>query len=375
MRLIVDFSFLICHNICMKKKVLIVTLFGLFNHGNRLQNYALQKLLLRYFDEVYSLMDTSKSSKVYRLATAANASFSYFISKFHSVIGLIKPNYGEILKKYSFFYDFNRRIKFIKCEKIKNTFDYFVTGSDQVWNFTFKLDNDTMFLNFTQSPHKISYAASIGMRELSKEEIEYTSKSLSSFKAISVRENDAKDLIQPLVDKPVEVVLDPTLMLTADEWDKVIKKPKFIKKEKFILQYVLGSDSRLPSTAEWTEICGNNKPPRIVDIRNENSEEYYCGPAEFVWMIKNSEFVVTDSFHAVVFSLLYHKPVLVLQAGTSRLDMNGRFETLCQKLNISFETLTSKEKFRTVNYGEIETRLQAERSASLRFLEEALKDD
>ena len=256
--LIVDFSFLICHNICMKKKALIVTLFGLFNHGNRLQNYALQKLLLRYFDEVYSLMDTSKSSKVYRLATAANASFSYFISKFHSVIGLIKPNYGEILKKYSFFYDFNRRIKFIKCEKIKNNFDYFVTGSDQVWNFTFKLDNDTMFLNFTQSPHKISYAASIGMRELSKEEIEYTSKSLSSFKAISVRENDAKDLIQPLVDKPVEVVLDPTLMLTADEWDKVIKKPKFIKKEKFILQYVLGSDSRLPSTAEWSKICGKN---------------------------------------------------------------------------------------------------------------------
>ena len=85
--------------------------------------------------------------------------------------------------------------------------------------------------------------------------------------------------------------------------------------------------------------------------------------------------MVTDSFHAVVFSLLYHKPVLVLQTGTSRLDMNGRFETLCQKLNISFETLTNKEKFRTVNYGEIETRLQAERSASLQFLEEALKDD
>lgn len=375
MSLIVDFSCLICNNIYMKRKALIVTIFGLFNHGNRLQNYALQELLSRYFDKVYTLMDISKASKGYQLATTTTPSFSYFISKFHAVFGLIKPHYSQTLKRFSFFYDFNRKIRFINRRKYKDDFDYYVTGSDQVWNFTFKLDNDAMFLNFTQSPHKISYAASIGMRELSKEEGEYTSKSLSSFKALSVRENDAKGLIQPLVDKPVEVVLDPTLMLTADEWDKVIKKPKFIKREKFILQYVLGSDTTLPSTAEWAEICGNNKLPHIVNVRNEKSKESYCGPAEFVWLIKNSEFVVTDSFHAVVFSLLYHKPVLVLHAGTSRLDMNGRFETLCQKLNISFETLTNKEKFRTVNYEEIESHLQAERAASLQFLEEALKDD
>lgn len=355
---------------------LIVTIVDEMNYGNRLQNYALMVKVNQYF-ECVTLNNIFMFSKKRRFVSKFR-NLSRFICKAASIVvkGGIKLKFIRIGN----FLDFENNIKFKNSSRKKLSrlnYDCLISGSDQLWNFNFKSNdmNINMLKAFGENKTKISYAASLGMKELSPEQQEIIRNNLADFNAIAVRENDAKELIQPLVDKPVEVVLDPVLLLPAEEWDKVSKKPKWHNEnKKYILQYFLGEE-----TAEFKQKVSELQQKydfEVIDIYDNTSKYFACGPSEFVWLIKNSSCVITDSFHAVAFSILYQKPLAILTGAGNRGDMIGRFDTLRQNLALPIEfNKIEVDNIMNIDYTGVNNKLNEWRLKSNNYLERAFNKE
>ena len=171
------------------------------------------------------------------------------------------------------------------------------------------------------------------------------------------------------------MLVDPTMLLTAEEWDKVSKKPKMLKNNKYILNYFLGELSE--ERKKEIERVAKENDCEIVNILDENSPYYECGPSEFLYLEKNAFLICTDSFHSSVFAILYNTPFLVFNREDKIASMNSRIETLLSKFNLEDrkykEKITSKDL--KANYGEAYKILEQEREKSRKFLEKALKQE
>ena len=154
------------------------------------------------------------------------------------------------------FLKFNKNIKFARfgidkshiIKNINKKYDYFITGSDQVWNPNFNRMSDIDFLVFATPEKRVAFSASFGISEIPEDMKDYYKERLLGIKYLSVREDTGKDIIENLTGREdVQVLVDPTMLLTSEEWDKVAKKPEQLKdNKKYILNYFLGelSDKR-----------------------------------------------------------------------------------------------------------------------------------
>lgn len=193
------------------KKVAIITIESM-NFGNRLQNYALQQVLKSQNCSVKTLHRKPKISGckanlkrcVQSILQTKAAKFRQFDSNIDfSNIVIDRDNYPQDLSRQ---------------------FDYFIVGSDQVWNpFYDFVAGKCDFLTFANDNQKISYAASLGVSEIPKERTEEYKEYLKTFKAISVREKQGAKIVKNLANRETTVVLDPTLLLDENEWTKVEK--------------------------------------------------------------------------------------------------------------------------------------------------------
>ena len=195
--------------------VFLVTIYDLNNYGNRLQNYALSTVLKRYDSDVITIPDIFPQyyANLYRLAR-------HMAGEVYRHINLSNQN-----KRH------NRFLRFTK-ENIKTASFFtirkhshikeanFVVGSDQVWNPHFKHLSELDTLSFSDDKTGISYAASFGVDELPEEYNERLAEIGRNFSAVSVREESAKEILKPYVDD-VQVHVDPTLLLTPQDWKKV----------------------------------------------------------------------------------------------------------------------------------------------------------
>lgn len=267
-------------------------------------------------------------------------------------------------------------------------YDVFITGSDQVWNPSYY--NQTFFLDFVEDGKKcLSYAASIATGKLSDGQRATFKKHFEKYTAISLRENDA-EVIQELTNIPVKWVLDPTMLLTKEEWDKV-SAPRMIK-EKYLFCYFLGRNEEERQIA--TEFAKKNNL-KLVTIPHlmgyfERSDKGFgdeqilsASPAEFVSLIKNAEFVFTDSFHATSFSNIYEKEYFVFQRAGFK-GMSSRIYSVCSLFGTQSRFLDTVEK-QNVQYIEkiIQEEIGKEKNRALfddkkkeseEFLLKALKD-
>lgn len=198
-------------------------------------------------------------------------------------------------------------------------YDYYVCGSDQIWNPDMMggVCSDFYFLNFGDNTAKrIAYAASIGKENIETKYLDYFKNSLSTFDALSLREQACKQQLEQLINKPIEVTLDPTLLLSKYEWEKVCADIEELP------PYLLVYD--LSASKEFTDAVNAlskklNLP--VVHFRskkiynNELKRFFDYGPAEFLSLIKNAEFVFCSSFHGTVFSVIFEKEFLVWNSG------------------------------------------------------------
>ena len=240
-------------------KIGIITINDNNNYGNRLQNYAVQTYLKKLGFDV----ETLKNKEPY------NEKKKYVFRVIKNVIKGNKRIKDERLKRFE---DFNKNIKFSRrtitaFSNIKDKYDFFVVGSDQVWNSNIGRLRDVDLLGFARDEQKIAFSASFGVSEISSKDKEKVEKEISKFKAISVREKVGENIIKKLTNRTdVEVLIDPTMLLNPEEWDIVAKRPKqidLLKNKKYILNYFLGelSENR---KKEIERVAKENNCDRIV---------------------------------------------------------------------------------------------------------------
>ena len=205
------------------KKIGIITLNGNFNFGNRLQNYALVKYIEKLGFNVTTIWFCN--FKEYAKEMVKRIAFIFFNKRKHLFLSFtdkyIKPKY------------------YFNCN-VSNKYDYFVVGSDQVWNYEFPSFNSNMFLNFSNFDKNISYAASFGVDSIPKNYFDTYKKGLNSIKYISVREDAGAEIVRNVINKDCDVLIDPTLLMTRSDWDSIARKPKEYDGQKYILCYFLG---------------------------------------------------------------------------------------------------------------------------------------
>jgi len=298
----------------MSKIRIVIATFIYTNYGGILQAYALQKYLKKFDNlDVYNLD--------FRTQWHIND------SRIFNLYGNVKSKIGQIifsLLRYSHLAKRKKRTEFFKLKyfnfterfyssdqfvKLPPKADIYITGSDQVFNPNGKYI-DVFFLNFKKKNFKkIAYAASFGINEFTAEIEDKIKPLLLDFDAMSCREKSGTDFLNKISSKNVIHSVDPSFLLSKDEWLEIIQKPKI--SEKYILIYALASDDKLLLIAKKIKEKTGNK---IVCIRSNSRDfidadivDYSCGPAEFLGYIQRAEFVVTDSFHGTVFSIIFEK--------------------------------------------------------------------
>ena len=249
-------------------------------------------------------------------------------------------------------------------------------GSDQVWNPEFRRLSEIDLLKFAEPEQRIAFSASFGINEIPKESKEKTKRELEKFKAISVREDRGKEIIEELTDrKDVQVLVDPTMLLTAEEWDKVAKKPEQLETDKYILNYFLGNLSE-KRRKEIERIAKDNNC-KIINLLDKNGPFYQTGPSEFLYLEKNAFLICTDSFHSCVFAILYNRPFVVFDREDSNKKMNSRLDTLLKKFELENRWYKDKieEEQLQVNYEETYKILEQERKKAKEFLKKAIYEN
>lgn len=317
------------------KRAGILTINDNNNYGNRLQNYAVQTILKNQYNlDVKTIINNTAINKKEKMTLRIFLKKSYRKLKY-----LINKNLNAKRKK--FFIEFNDNINFWNKEidinfipdEIDDEFDIFFTGSDQVWNPTFLRTSKIDFLTFTDNEKRNSISASIGIKEIPIEKKEEYSKYLSEMNHISVREEDAKNLIKKLTNrKDIEVLIDPTMMLTAEDWNKVIKKPNQKIEKKYILNYFLGRISK--KRKKEIERIAKENDCEIINILDTKSKFYQTGPSEFLYLEKNAFLICTDSFHSAIFAIIFNRPVIIFNREDDLVNMNSRLETLISKFKL-----------------------------------------
>lgn len=317
----------------MKKKVAIVTPYGNNNFGNKLQNYALQYVLENLGFEVITLKNNiySNTKKFYLLRCLKNKLKKERIKNDRTLL----------------FENFNKNINYSKeyynaFSKYKD-FDYVVCGSDQIWNPNQGRLRDFDLLSEVPSQKRISYAASFGIDEIPLKYIDSVRKELGKFKAISVREDRGNEIVKEITGRnDTMVLLDPTLLLPEDAWNKIMVKPEKLKSKKYILNYFLGTPSE-KIMKEIKKVAEQNGCD-IINLMDEDDTLFNSGPSEFLYLEKNAFLICTDSFHSSVFAFIFNKPFIVFERNQSSLkSMNSRIETLINKLNLKDRKFNGKE--------------------------------
>ena len=348
------------------KKVAIMTI-NSFNFGNRLQNFALQKTIESLGYSVETIRRTGYMWDDNSLTTKIGDMIKRFL-------GTQKGLFIRFDKQYITYSSYIASPNHIN-DNIDNEYYCFVTGSDQVWNpyYSHRVGSaDLLF--FTPGRKRISYAASFGVDAIPFEKKEYFRSALKDFKAISVRESSGVSIVSELINRKAFLALDPTLLLNKTEWEKVSVRPRREPKNRYILVYTLGA---LPAYIDsYINKYSKKHGLTIYDISqlSTTGKSTAIGPSEFLWLINHAEHVVTDSFHATVFSIIFHKKVRTFQR--EGLDMSSRIRSLAQMIGVGdhFDAEGSFRLEANEKKNEIDKILKEEIEKSIGFLEHALED-
>lgn len=337
-------------------KIGIMTINSAYNYGCVLQAWALQKYLENEGHQVsiinYRIPEIDNTYRLFR----EKQRFSIApINNLYNCLRHVKFNLtqaprirkaakfehfiNEVMNTTQVFSSFRELVE----GKAGKDYDVLITGSDQVWNGTItKGLKPAYFLDFDHSgKRKISYAASIGKKELMNAEKEFFKNYLAEYESIAVRENSAAELLAPLVKKPVEVVLDPTLLLDREDFD-TLKQPSKYQKP-YIFVHVIGKDARLRkivtilSEQTGLPIVQNRMKKQFPDELGRFSD---AGPEEFIGLIEGAQLVITNSFHATVFAVIYEKNFITIPHEL----YPERMENLLKELSMENHLIASVEE-------------------------------
>lgn len=341
------------------------------NYGNRLQNYALTLALRKMTG------DTVETVRVDQSGGLKNA-LRYPLSRTKTWMRSLRDDGAKRALK---FIEFTHRYVptvYLTPAKILARPGTFVVGSDQCWNPDWGLGmraDGLQCLIGVPSDRKLSYAASFGvsLEHFDDQARKRYGEWLRTFDHLSVREDEAVRIVKEVSGKDAQWVLDPTMLLDEYEWASVEQKPTGFdcEDEAYVVTYLLGNEA----LSSLIDARAASRGLPVVSITEESPE---CGPAEFIWLLRHAAEVLTDSFHCTVFSLLFHKPFLVLKREDHLADMSSRFESLkrfpgfAERLRLQDEV--DLNEIPSMDWSSFETELERLRAESSRWLKSALED-
>lgn len=379
------------------------------NYGSMLQAYATQKIVekmghmavtIQCLSPINYMMQSKLQYYIHKLGN-----IDIIKSKIRQHTGKLKAtNNDEYMKnirirneKFDNFY--KQHIHLSKLNKTRDELvemvsgmDAVIVGSDMLWH-PINIEHDYYTLTFVpDSIKKISYATSFGTTVIPKYQRIKVKEFLERFNSISVREQSGIKVISDLgVDKSIQVVLDPTLLFTAEEWMD-IQDPNPIISQKYIFCYFLGVNQEHRYMAQRLQILTGYKIvtlPHLDEyvINDEHFGDYRLfdvGPSEFVNLIRNAEFILTDSFHGTCFSILNNKRFATFNRFQEKNSQstNTRIDSLLHIVNLEdrhVEKLMSFDNFKNlieerIDYDYVNKKIAREREESIHFLNNALGD-
>ena len=351
------------------KKVGIVSCYFKNNYGSVLQAYATKKILdnnniLNETISVDANKDFSKGKKRYYLSQITN--FKFIKGKFGMVkLKLDKKLNKELGKNIAIrnckYKEFQREFNLSKaCTNYKDLTDMakerytdVIVGSDQLW-LPVNVVSDYYTLNWVPDEiNKISYSTSFGFSIIPKKYNELYSKFLNRINHLSTREQSGVKIIKDIANIDAKIVCDPTLLLTKEEWKEVETEEKKYN-ENYILCYFLGNNVK---HRKFAEKLRDETGYKIVSLNH--ADEYvkysdtFCdyapfdiGPKEWISLIENAKYVLTDSFHGTVFSLLFNKTFFNFRRmkANSKVSTNSRIDSLLTIAGVSTERILSGDE-------------------------------
>lgn len=353
-----------------------LTCHNVYNYGASLQAFALQEYLKQaghlveiidylppYMDKAYrvrfDLYNVSKSSKYYKYVEKMPFLNYLFIMR-NFIQHLIKM-FRQRNRKKAFDSFTKSKLQltgqhYTTYEELSNSnmsADVFIVGSDQVWNPLFNNGRDpSFFLEFiSKKKKKISYAASFGVSKLDADDSQNISLWLKDFSWISVRESTGVKLLYDM-NISADHVIDPVFLLSPDKWRLLCKESMFDYPSGYILVYNLGAIS--DEIRHCAKTLASHKGFKIIAVEDCKEIKYAdfsfkdCGPTDFVKLISNASYVVTNSFHATAFSLIFNKEFFVYIKNTtisrisdvlSMVNLSERMNTVDLELSISWDNV------------------------------------
>lgn len=377
------------------KKVGIVSCYFKDNYGSMLQAYATKRFLDNNDIEnetirVDSNKDFKKGKKKYYLLQVTNYSF------IKSKLGMIKLKFDKKINKElaknitiraSKYKEFRKEFNYsINCVDYKGLnflanekYSDVVVGSDQLW-LPVNVVADYYTLNWVPDDvNKVSYSTSFGVSRIPEKYSELYSKFLNRIDHLSVREETGVKLVKEIINRDAALVCDPTILLSKEEWEEVaVTERKY--KEKYILCYFLGNNIEHRKFAERLrektgyKIVSLNHADEYVKYSDEFCDyaPFDIGPREWINLIKEAEYVCTDSFHGTVFSILFNKMFFDFRRhnAKNKNNTNSRIDSLLDVAGISTERiLTGTENIEdvlkyTIDYNKVNENISKFRKKS-----------
>jgi len=376
------------------KKVGIITICDYQNYGNRLQNYAVQEILKDLGTDPTTIVNSSPKPQIIeklsykeRLTKLLTQNPIIMYSKIVSKISekLKSKKKSELLKeKIKTFKEFTAI--YIKETPytidhtnipidLKDRFDFFIIGSDQIWNPSFRFGSGFDFGTFCPKEQKIAFSPSFGVSNIPDKYLKSYSKMIGDILHLSSREDTGSKIISELTGREATVLVDPTLMLSKERWKKISSPHKLKPQKDYILTYFIGD--REKSSQEWiskTAIDNNTDICNLASI--DDPYRYSANPSEFLDYINSAKLLCTDSFHGVIFSILMEIPFVIFERKGKSVKMSSRIDTLLEKFNLQcrrFDNIIKSGDAFAVDYTHIKDILVIEREKSQKYMREALK--
>jgi len=371
----------------------LITFHWADNFGSVLQAYALQETVRKLGFNV-QIVDFRPTALVdqYRISKPMRRNLKSILK--YCVKKILFDR--KVEHKISRYEDFRRNFmylspkRFLSSEDLKKnspTYDIYLVGSDQVWNPSFVRDiGFSYLLDFLPpSAYKVSYASSV-VEEIPDDFLPKYKYYLEQFRFISVRERSSKEILKKILDKPIEVCLDPVFLLSVEEWHNICEKPKRKVKKPYILvlDYVVNETYRsyvnLLSSRLGLPIVSFQDKLKMKLMRKGYSNHLcsieFEGPREILWYIANAEIVLTSSFHGLAFALIFNKKFVCMvhpTRGNRMIDLltDIKMERSLLHPNLPFENIRNIEpvSLSEESYN-ILTRLK---DRSLEYLKSALR--
>lgn len=387
------------------KKVGIITITRGQNYGNKLQNYAVQEVLRKLDCTPVTIVNKTRRGGtnrlsivqrlkklspvyIYRVARTRINTSLYIKDSAHSIIqsliwkrrnkDKIKNtvnkrigNFAKFTEKHIAESNFSITANNYSIEELI-LFDYFVCGSDQIWNPFYPQNSLIDFLQFAPAEKRIAYAPSFGVSHIPEHKKEIYKKWIREIPHLSVREEKGAKIIKELTGRDAEVLVDPTLMLSDEEWMAIAEKPDFDVPDKFILTYFLGNQSR--KYKKFIQKQAENLHCKIINLNEIREFEHYCvDPSGFIYLINKATLVCTDSFHGTVLSIILKRNFVVFDRVEDGHSMGSRMETLLKKFGMEerrFEKVF-KSDFSDIDLSENNKVIEEEQKTTFLYLKNA----